>query len=66
MIEMIREIRVEDAASFLQLGKKLDEETAFMLFEPGERKMTIMQQQKMIERFINNNNSTILVATHEE
>ncbi|ABS21868.1 N-acetyltransferase family protein [Bacillus cytotoxicus] len=66
MIEMIREIRVEDAESFLQLGKKLDEETAFMLFEPGERKMTVEQQQKMIERFINNNNSTILVATHEE
>ena len=41
---MIREIRVEDAAAFLQLGKQLDEETTFMLLEPGERNTTVEQQ----------------------
>lgn len=63
---MIREIRVEDAAAFLQLGKRLDEETTFMLLEPGERNITVEQQAKMIQRFIENNNTTIFVATHEE
>ena len=63
---MIREIQVEDAAAFLQLGKQLDEETSFMLLEPGERNTTIEQQKNMIKRFIENNNSTIFVAVEGE
>lgn len=43
---MIREIQVEDAAAFLQLGKQLDEETTFMLLEPGERGSTVEQTKK--------------------
>ncbi|KEK24998.1 GNAT family N-acetyltransferase [Bacillus gaemokensis] len=60
---MIREIQAEDAAAFLQLGKQLDEETTFMLLEPGERDTTVEQQAKMIQRFIENNNSIIFVAS---
>ncbi|WP_410982297.1 GNAT family N-acetyltransferase [Bacillus cereus] len=63
---MIREIQVEDAAAFLLLGKQLDEETSFMLLEPGERNMTVEQQESMIKRFIENNNSTIFVAVECE
>ncbi|MBC6975058.1 GNAT family N-acetyltransferase [Bacillus sp. Xin] len=63
---MIREIQVEDAAAFLQLGKQLDEETSFMLLEPGERNMTVEQQENMIKCFIENNNSTIFVAVEGE
>ncbi|WP_113740974.1 GNAT family N-acetyltransferase [Bacillus cereus] len=62
---MIREIQVEDAAAFLQLGKQLDEETTFMLLEPGERGSTVEQQENMIKRFIENHNSTILVSVEE-
>ncbi|PFB76094.1 N-acetyltransferase [Bacillus anthracis] len=66
MIEVIREIKIEDAAPFLQLSKQLDEETKFMLYEPGERKFTAEQQEKMIHRFIENKYATILVAVEEE
>ncbi|PEC86208.1 GNAT family N-acetyltransferase [Bacillus cereus] len=66
MIEVIREIQIEDAASFLQLSKQLDEETKFMLYEPGERKFTVKQQEQMIHRFIENEYATILVAVEEE
>ncbi|HFK1456132.1 TPA: GNAT family N-acetyltransferase [Bacillus cereus] len=63
---MIREIKVEDAASFLQLSKQLDGETKFMLYEPGERKFTVKQQEKMIQRFVENKYATILVAVKDE
>lgn len=66
MIEVIREIQIEDAASFLQLSKQLDEETKFMLYEPGERKFTAKQQEQMIHRFIENKYTTIFVAVEEE
>ncbi|AXY10307.1 N-acetyltransferase [Bacillus anthracis] len=66
MIEVIRKIQIEDAASFLQLSKQLDEETKFMLYEPGERKFTVKQQEQMIQRFVENKYATILVAVEEE
>lgn len=66
VIEVIREIEIEDAASFLQLSKQLDEETKFMLYELGERKTTAEQQEKMIHRFIENEYATIFVAVEDE
>lgn len=66
VIEVIREIEIEDAASFLQLSKQLDEETKFMLYEPGERKTTAEQQEKMIHRFMENEYATIFVAVEDE
>lgn len=66
VIEVIREIEIEDASSFLQLSKQLDEETKFMLYEPGERKTTAEQQEKMIRRFIENEYATIFVAVEDE
>ena len=66
VIEVIREIEIEDAASFLQLSKQLDEETKFMLYEPGERKTTAEQQEKIIDRFIENEYATIFVAVEDE
>ncbi|MEH6892302.1 hypothetical protein V7024_22075 [Bacillus sp. JJ864] len=41
---MIRLIAERDAESFLELCKKIDGETEFMLFEDGERSTTIEQQ----------------------
>ncbi|ALZ62252.1 Mycothiol acetyltransferase [Bacillus cereus] len=66
VIEVIREIEIEDASSFLQLSKQLDEETKFMLYEPGERKTTAEQQEKMIHRFIEIEYATIFVAVEDE
>ena len=50
----------------MQLSKQLDEETKFMLYEPGERKFTAEQQEQMIQRFVENKYATILVAVEEE
>ncbi|MBM6619329.1 GNAT family N-acetyltransferase [Bacillus suaedaesalsae] len=60
----IRSITPEDAELFLALSKRLDQETAFMLYEPNERKTTALEQKNMIERIISAKNSTILVAEH--
>jgi len=45
----IREIQIEDAKNLLNLLKKLDAETTFLLYEKDERKRTIEQQRKNIK-----------------
>jgi len=42
----IRQIQIEDAKNLLNLLKKLDTETPFLLYEKDERKRTIEQQKK--------------------
>jgi len=46
---LIREIQIGDAENLLNLLKKLDAETTFLLYEKGERKRTIEQQRKDIQ-----------------
>ena len=45
----IRKIKIGDAENLLNLLKKLDSETTFLLYEKGERKRTIEQQRKDIQ-----------------
>ena len=45
----IRQIQIEDAKNLLNLLKKLDTETPFLLYEKDERKRTIEQQRKNIQ-----------------
>ena len=45
----IRKIQIEDAKNLLNLLKKLDTETPFLLYEKDERKTTIEQQRKNIQ-----------------
>ncbi|MEG6587707.1 GNAT family protein [Paenibacillus barengoltzii] len=61
MIE-IREIRVDDAERFLKLCLQLDQETKFMLYEPGERTTTAEEQRERIQSILSEAGSTILVA----
>lgn len=58
----IREIRVEDAEAYLNLYKKLDEETECRLYEAGEYNISVEQQEKIIQDLINNKRSILLVA----
>ncbi|GCE46591.1 RimJ/RimL family protein N-acetyltransferase [Thermosporothrix hazakensis] len=60
MAIQIRMIRPEDAASFLQLCHQLDQETRFMLLEPGERTQTVEQQRRQLEEL--QANQAIFVA----
>jgi RimJ/RimL family protein N-acetyltransferase len=62
---IIRTIRVSDAEQFLNLCKKLDTETQFMMLEPGERTTTVEEQQAQIERLLSKENRAIFVAEHD-
>lgn len=58
----IREIKESDAEEFLSLCKKIDAETQFMMFEPGERPTTIGEQRDEIKDILLKDNQTIFVA----
>jgi RimJ/RimL family protein N-acetyltransferase len=58
----LRTIREEDAEQFLSLCRQLDEETHFMMLEPGERTTTVAQQRERIHKVLAQANQTILVA----
>ena len=49
---IIRKIQIGDAENLLNLLNKVDTETAFLLYERGERKTTIEQQRKNIQEGI--------------
>jgi RimJ/RimL family protein N-acetyltransferase len=59
---LIRSIVESDANAFLDLCKTLDEETQFMMLEPGERITTVEQQRERIGRLLSQNNQMIFVA----
>lgn len=59
---IIREIQEQDASQFLALSKQLDEESKFMLLEPGERLTTPDGQKKLIQHMLTLNNRTIFIA----
>lgn len=44
----IRPIREDDAEQFLAMQRRVDAETKFMLFEPGERPTTVEQTREML------------------
>ena len=46
---LIREIKPDDAESFVNLIKKVESESEFMLLEPGERNIVAEEQRKRIE-----------------
>jgi hypothetical protein len=58
---IIRSIEVNDGENFIELNKKIDA-SGFMLYEPDERKTTIEQQRKSIERILSEKLKTKLLA----
>lgn len=58
----IRPIRVEDAEAYLNLACALDQETSFMMYEPGERTSTVDEQRKRIHSVLSSGNGLIFVA----
>lgn len=59
---VIRPIAVEDTVSYLELCRRLDEETSFMLYEPGERATTLERQRDQIASILDTDNEMIFVA----
>jgi RimJ/RimL family protein N-acetyltransferase len=59
---VIREAREEDAEAFLEHCTRLDNETRFMMLEPGERTTTVAQQRRRLRAIGQVDTQTILVA----
>jgi RimJ/RimL family protein N-acetyltransferase len=62
---LVRTILPDDAEQFLYLCLRLDNETPFMLLEPGERTASVAEQRARIEELLRRDNSTIFVAEHD-
>lgn len=62
MINVIKFITPEDAESFNNLCIKLDSETEYRAFEPGERDSDIWKVQSDIQKVLNSGNSMIFLA----
>ncbi len=61
----VRRATPGDAAALLDLKLRLDQETTFMMFEPGERRSSIEAVRAEIEERLASANSTLIVAAHE-
>lgn len=59
---LIREVQVDDAKQLSELIVKVESESPFMLFEPGERKVNPEGQRKRIESIRQEENSEIFVV----
>lgn len=59
---IIRKIKESDAERYLDLCRKLDEETDFLLFEPGERESNVEEQRRKIKKLIESDSQIIFVA----
>ncbi len=59
---IIREIRESDAENFLDMQKKIEEESQFMLLEPGEREDAVAAKRKLIRKVLARDNETVLVV----
>jgi len=62
MTIQIRPPRQSDASLLIDLFKKLDTQTSFMLFEPDERVISVEQQTQRISEFENAERRQMLVA----
>jgi len=63
---IIRKVLLEDAEKYLQMLKTLDEQTNFMMFEPGERKTTLEEQKNIIKNNNENGNPMFLMEVEGE
>ncbi|AGK54311.1 GNAT family N-acetyltransferase [Bacillus sp. 1NLA3E] len=63
---MIREIKPDDAERMVNLIIKVENKSQYMLFEPGERNISLEQQLKRIEVMKKESNSTIFVAEEND
>ncbi|HLR52186.1 MAG TPA: hypothetical protein VK072_04850 [Candidatus Avamphibacillus sp.] len=59
---MIREATINDAKVLADLINDVEKNSEFLLYEPGERKLTEEKQRQMIESLANQCNATILIA----
>jgi RimJ/RimL family protein N-acetyltransferase len=56
----------DDAAALMRLKQRLDEETSFMLLEPGERDTSIQALADHLEEVGRSENSVVIVASRSD
>ena len=61
----IRPATPDDAAAFLALRQQVDEETRFMMFEPGERQVTVEQERERLINFAKAENKQTFLAEED-
>lgn len=59
---IVRTVRESDAEAFLDLCLRLDSETTYMMFEPGERPRDVAGQRGRIANILTDECETLLVA----
>lgn len=62
----IRHASPEDSGQFLELMKQLDQETEFMLLEPGERTSTAEEMENHIKNLAKSNSLLLLLDDGEQ
>ncbi|MGA9288344.1 MAG: GNAT family N-acetyltransferase [Anaerobacillus sp.] len=58
----IRQISPDDAEAFVQVITEVENQAQFMLFEAGERSLTVDEQRRRIEKLEKDRHSRIIVA----
>lgn len=58
----IRKAKPDDASGLLELFRRLDCETKFMLYEPEERTLSLQQQIDRVKEFENASTKAMFVA----
>ncbi|MEC5424594.1 GNAT family protein [Virgibacillus sp. C22-A2] len=59
---MIRQAKLDDAENLASLIQRVESESAYMLYEAGEREFNPDRQQNMIDTLSKQNNSVVFVA----
>ncbi|MFL0247359.1 GNAT family N-acetyltransferase [Candidatus Clostridium stratigraminis] len=62
---ILRTAEVQDSERIINLLKKIDEETTFMLREPGEFQLSLEQEEKILQDMLASKTSTLIAAEFE-
>ena len=62
---LVRTIKEGDAEGVLELLLQLDEQTRFMMYEPGERPTNVGRQAEILRTLLASDNSTFLLAEED-
>lgn len=65
MLVSVRIAQMKDSGALVRMKQKLDEQTTFMLLEPGERNLNEAEQREMIRYALRSANSNIFLAEYE-
>lgn len=63
---VVREAQISDALELMAVAKEYIEESEFIPYTKGEFNPTLEEEEKWIQSFLDNKNSLLLVAIHQE